>query len=130
MSTWRALPPGSENGFLLTDDRPLIQPIVRTDDGCILTFRTSGPHVLSLLASRPMAQLIVRKLDANLVRALKSRAARNGRSTEAEHRAILESVLGSGPSRPSFKEWLQRMPDAGDDADFARVAGRPRKVKL
>ena len=77
-----------------------------------------------------MAQLIVRKLDGNLVKALKSRAARHGRSTEAEHRAILEEVLGSRPSRPSFKEWLQRMPDAGDDADFSRVAGRARKVKV
>ena len=77
-----------------------------------------------------MAQLIVRKLDASLVKALKSRAARHGRSTEAEHRAILESVLVSGASRPSLKEWLQRMPDAGNDADFARIAGRPRKVTL
>ena len=77
-----------------------------------------------------MAQLIVRKLDAHLVRALKFRAARHGRSTEAEHRAILESVLAAGASRPSLKEWLRRMPDAGSDADFARVAGRPRKVRL
>lgn len=43
-----------------------------------------------------MAQLTVRKLDDDLVRRLKIRAARNNRSAEAEHRAILESALRSG----------------------------------
>ena len=38
--------------------------------------------------------LIVRNLDEELVRRLKLRAARHGRSAEAEHRAILEQVLG------------------------------------
>ena len=38
--------------------------------------------------------LIVRNLDKELVRRLKLRAARHGRSAEAEHRAILEQVLG------------------------------------
>jgi plasmid stability protein len=41
-----------------------------------------------------MAQLIVRDLDEDVVRALKARAARNGRSAEAEHRRILEAALG------------------------------------
>lgn len=42
-----------------------------------------------------MAQLTVRNLDPGLVRNLKLRAARNDRSAEAEHRAILESSLRS-----------------------------------
>jgi plasmid stability protein len=40
-----------------------------------------------------MAQLTVRKLPDDLVVRLKVRAARNSRSAEAEHRAILEAVL-------------------------------------
>ena len=40
-----------------------------------------------------MGQLIVRGLDDRLIRALKERAARAGRSAEAEHRAILEQTL-------------------------------------
>ena len=43
-----------------------------------------------------MAQLAVRKIDPEIVRRLKLRAAEHGRSAEAEHRAILERVLGTG----------------------------------
>lgn len=45
-----------------------------------------------------MAQLTVRKLDNDLVRRLKIRAAENNRSAEAEHRAILEETLRSDSS--------------------------------
>ncbi|MGH6943336.1 MAG: FitA-like ribbon-helix-helix domain-containing protein [Geminicoccaceae bacterium] len=38
--------------------------------------------------------LIVRNVDDELVRRLKLRAARHGRSAEAEHREILEQALG------------------------------------
>jgi antitoxin FitA len=41
-----------------------------------------------------MGQLLVRGLDDRVISSLKERAARNGRSVEAEHRAILEDVLG------------------------------------
>jgi plasmid stability protein len=40
-----------------------------------------------------MATLLVRRLDDDLVRRLKERAAVHGRSAEAEHRAILEAAL-------------------------------------
>jgi plasmid stability protein len=40
-----------------------------------------------------MAQLIVRNLDPELVQRLKLRAARHGRSMEAEHREILRQAL-------------------------------------
>jgi antitoxin FitA len=56
-----------------------------------------------------MAQLIVRNLDAAVVRALKRRAAARGRSAEAEHRALLEEAL-LGQERPDFKEYLKSAP--------------------
>jgi antitoxin FitA len=40
-----------------------------------------------------MAQLLVRNVAADVVEALKRRAAKHGRSAEAEHRQILEEVL-------------------------------------
>src|ERR671910_85286 len=43
-----------------------------------------------------MASLIVRRLDDDLVRRLKARALAQGRSAEAEHRAILEAALRPG----------------------------------
>ena len=58
-----------------------------------------------------MSSLIVRNVDDAIVQALKSRAARHGRSTEAEHRAVLAEVLAA-------------MPNVGEDADFARVQER------
>jgi len=77
-----------------------------------------------------MAQLTVRKLDASLVRALKERAARHGRSAEAEHRLILEEALTRDGARTSFKEFIHFMPDVGDDADFARLEGTIREAGL
>ena len=54
------------------------------------------------LMERPMAgNLHVRNLDDDLIARLKRRAARHGRSTEAEHREILRQVL-SGDVEPSF----------------------------
>lgn len=46
--------------------------------------------------------LHVRNLDDDLIRKLKRRAARHGRSAEAEHREILRQAL-SGESEPSFE---------------------------
>lgn len=40
-----------------------------------------------------MAQLLVRDIDDEIVRLLAQRARSHGRSAEAEHKAILESVL-------------------------------------
>lgn len=68
-----------------------------------------------------MADLLVRGVDDAIVRALKERAGANGRSAEAEHRAILADVL-TRPRRRSLAAVLADMPDVGDDADFARIA--------
>ncbi|MES9865428.1 MAG: DNA-binding protein [Candidatus Thiodiazotropha sp. LLP2] len=67
-----------------------------------------------------MANLVVRNLDQMIVDALKLRAARHGRSAEAEHRALLEETL-LRPKRKSFAEVLRSMPNVGQDDDFARV---------
>lgn len=77
-----------------------------------------------------MAQLIVRNLDEEVVRRLKLRAAQNGRSTEAEHRAILEAVLLERSSQSSLKQLLQSMPDLGEDTDFDRIEDCSREVAL
>jgi plasmid stability protein len=66
-----------------------------------------------------MAQLMVRNLPEELVRALKRRAAKHNLSAEQEHRDILESAL-RGPHRRSLAEVLSSMPNVGDDADFIR----------
>ena len=71
-----------------------------------------------------MADLLVRGVDDELVRALKERAGAHGRSAEAEHRAILAAAL-TRPRRRSFAEVLASMPDAGADAVlYARRRGR------
>ena len=72
---------------------------------------------LSLIS---MANLIVRNLDPRIVDALKQRAARHGRSVEAEHRALLESLLVK-PEARSFTQALTAMPNVGLDEDFERV---------
>jgi plasmid stability protein len=74
-----------------------------------------------------VSQLIVRDLDPALVQALKLRAARHGRSAEAEHRAILREVLSAETARPGFKEILASMPDVGSDEDFAVPRDLPRE---
>jgi antitoxin FitA len=76
-----------------------------------------------------MAQLLVRNLDEDLVRALQVRAAEHGRSAEAEHREILKAVLGKRPAAVDFKAFLESMPgDDGGDPDLER--GPARDVEL
>ena len=76
-----------------------------------------------------MANLIVRDIDESLVRALKQRAARYGRSAEAEHREILASVLRR-PRKRQLAQALAAIPNVGRDDDFARVedAGEADRV--
>ena len=52
--------------------------------------------------------LQVRNLDDDLILRLKRRAARHGRSTEAEHREILRQAL-SAEVEPSFAELAARL---------------------
>lgn len=66
-----------------------------------------------------MAQLMVRNLPEELVKALKRRAAKNDRSAEQEHREILRAAL-RGPQRRPLAEVLASIPNVGEDRDFIR----------
>jgi plasmid stability protein len=63
-----------------------------------------------------MPQLTVRNVPEELARALRIRAARNGRSAEAEHRLILAQSLRNGES------------DFWTRADALRAAARPQRT--
>ena len=52
--------------------------------------------------------LHVRNLDDELIVRLKRRAARHGRSTEAEHREILRQVL-TAETEPSFESLAEQL---------------------
>ena len=73
-----------------------------------------------------MAQLVVRKVEEKLVRALRMRAARHGRSAEAEHRELLKQALLEPPA-VDFKEFLLSMPDPGP---VKRSRKKARRVSL
>jgi plasmid stability protein len=75
-----------------------------------------------------MKQLIVRNVPDEVVSALKRRAARHGRSAEAEHREVLRSALSTEMNDASFKAFLARMPDVGSDDDFAFERDLPREA--
>jgi antitoxin FitA len=77
-----------------------------------------------------MANLVVRNLDQRVVDALKQRAAKHGRSAEAEHRAILEEVLLVTPKKRSFAEALASMPNVGQDEDFERLEDADEDVHV
>jgi plasmid stability protein len=76
-----------------------------------------------------MAELTLHDVEEELVEELKSRAARNGRSAEEEHRQILRSALEPRKEpRLSFHEHLSRMPGGGEDSDFERIGGSEREI--
>lgn len=77
-----------------------------------------------------MSQLIVRRIPSRLVRALKQRAARAGRSAEAEHRVILETALIGGTIARDFKRFLLAMPAPGRLLPLRRSKDRGRRVDL
>ncbi|HEY0301695.1 MAG TPA: hypothetical protein VGC36_10195 [Rhizomicrobium sp.] len=74
-----------------------------------------------------MAQLLVRDVPDHIAAALKKRAKKNGRSTEAEHRALLEESLAPRKADPwaeidrMYKELKDSGRDFGDStADIRR----------
>ena len=52
-----------------------------------------------------MGQLLVRNVSEDGVAALKRRAMENGRSVEAEHRALIEALIRPATSTPAH-DWL------------------------
>lgn len=80
-----------------------------------------------------MAQLIVRKLEPELVAKLKARAGKRGHSAEEEHRQILRrALLENEPEeeQATFEDYLRSMPDVGRDEDFVRIEGAMRDIDL
>lgn len=80
-------------------------------------------------------QLIVRNLEDEIVEALRKRAARHGRSAEAEHRLILRAALLKPRAlpQPTLKDLILAIPKAdsdADDEDFVRPQSLPREVDL
>ena len=73
-----------------------------------------------------MANLVVRNIDDEVVKALKARAGMQGISAEAEHRKILEQAL-LRPKKKSFAEALKAIPCVGSDGDFDRQQGDSAK---
>jgi len=67
-----------------------------------------------------MANLVVRNIDDEIVKALKEKAGLSGHSAEAEHRIILAQAL-LRPKKKSFTEILMNMPNVGRDTDFERL---------
>ena len=77
-----------------------------------------------------MAQLIVRNLEASLVKALKARAAKHSRSAEAEHREILRAALQQVEPTPTLKDLLLSMPNVGLGRYLKRRRDYGRPVRL
>jgi plasmid stability protein len=72
-----------------------------------------------------MGQLTVRKVDDEIVRRLKIRAAEHGRSAEAEHREILKQALVPDATATDFWTLARKLreetgPVPGDSADIIR----------
>jgi antitoxin FitA len=74
-----------------------------------------------------MGQLLGRDLDEDVIRRIEQRSAAHGRSTEAEHRCILEAALRGGSeaslieaSRRFREEIAQPGPDAAEIIRQAR----------
>ena len=66
-----------------------------------------------------MANLIVRNVEDELVKALKARSGEHGISAEEEHRRILRRALLK-PRPRSLAEVLAEIPNVGIDEDFTR----------
>jgi plasmid stability protein len=79
-----------------------------------------------------MGQMLVRDLDDEIIRRIERRAAANGRSAEAEHRAILEAAvrLPTDPPATVARRLLQEIADGGpDSADMIRAQRDARALR-
>ena len=77
-----------------------------------------------------MPQILIRRLDQQVVRKLRAKAASDGISAEEEARRILRrSLIGDAPDMPLI-EFLRTMPEVGDGLIFRRPKRKPRKVTL
>jgi plasmid stability protein len=77
-----------------------------------------------------VAQILIRKLDDDLLRRLKMRAKAAGRSAEGEARAVLVSALSRGPVKLGRKKVVMAGRDPAisySAASLARSDLRPRR---
>lgn len=81
---------------------------------CLHTLENDIFDSIDIIEHRMAKSLHVRNLDADLIRRLKQRAARHGRSTEAEHREILRQAL-SEEGEISFEELAARLRKLAED---------------
>ena len=86
--------------------------------------------IIDSMRTGAKTQLIVRNIEEEVVRELKLRAARHGRSAEAEHRQLLREALLPDKTKKPFKELLLAMPAVGEDSDFERAPDLGRQVDL
>ena len=80
-----------------------------------------------------MPQLVVRNLDALLVRRLKERAVKHGVSAEEEHRRILQAALQEQQDSSGYdilKEVLMDERFAHIDVSFERIKEVPKDIDL
>jgi plasmid stability protein len=102
----------------------------RIESPVVADHRQATSAIIDSVEEVAVAQLIVRRLEDEVVVELRRRAARSGRSMEAEHREILRAVLRPVRRVQSLKELLLQMPAAGEDSDFERRREKPRRVRL
>jgi antitoxin FitA len=77
-----------------------------------------------------MPQILIRRLDQQVVRRLRAKAASDGISAEEEARRILRrSLVGELPAMPLI-DFLRTMPDIGEGRIFRRPKRKSRNVKL
>jgi plasmid stability protein len=78
-----------------------------------------------------MPQLLVREIEASVVKKLRRRAAAQGISMEEAHRQLLRSALAGNQAAPQedFLAYLRSIPP-DKASDFPRAKDKPRKVDL
>ena len=75
-----------------------------------------------------MPQLIVRQIEAKVVKKPKEKAGEHGVSMA--RRILRKALLGPLGEKPSFKEYLLQMPDVGTDDLLERSRDMGREVDL
>ena len=91
---------------------------------------STGAIIASVSDQGTKNQLIEGNLEEDVVRELKLRAARHGRSAEAEHRDILRQALLPQKPKRSLKDLLLAMPTEGTEEDFKREPDHGRDVEI
>ncbi len=78
-----------------------------------------------------MPQLLVRNIEAGVVRKLRRRAATEGISVEEAHRRLLRSALlgGAADPRENFIAYLRQIP-TDEAVEFPRAKDLPRSASL